>query len=93
MCNLYTQTKSQDAMRHVFDDVLKNDENFEDLAGMRIDAGVTNIRNMASPHWRIWLKGVHRCLAPFTSFFEIDQRPGAPRNHPVWFAKRTALAH
>jgi putative SOS response-associated peptidase YedK len=23
---------------------------------------------------------------PFTSFSEIDSRPGAPRNHPVWFA-------
>jgi putative SOS response-associated peptidase YedK len=28
----------------------------------------------------------HRCLVPFTSFAEIDGRPGAPRNHPVWFA-------
>ena len=23
---------------------------------------------------------------PFTSFSELDGRPGAPRNHPVWFA-------
>ena len=28
----------------------------------------------------------HRCLVPFTSFSEIDSRPGAPRNHLVWFA-------
>ena len=33
MCNLYSQTKSQDAMRHVFDDVLIGDEMLEDLTG------------------------------------------------------------
>ena len=33
MCNLYSQTKSQDAMRHVFDDMNEEDENFEDLVG------------------------------------------------------------
>jgi hypothetical protein len=31
MCNLYSQTKSQDAMRHVFDDMLIGDETLEDL--------------------------------------------------------------
>ena len=56
------------------------------LKGKRTDSGVTNIRNVASPHWRRWLGAEHRCLVPFTSFSEIDQRPGAPRNHPVWFA-------
>ena len=56
------------------------------LAGKRTDPGVTNIRNVASAHWRRWLGVEHRCLVPFTSFSEIDSRPGAPRNHPVWFA-------
>lgn len=56
------------------------------LKGRRTDPGVTNIRNTASPHWRRWLGVEHRCLVPFTSFSEIDARPGAPRNHPVWFA-------
>lgn len=56
------------------------------LKGKRTDPGVTNIRNVASPHWRRWLGVEHRCLVPFTSFSEIDGRPGAPRNHPVWFA-------
>jgi len=56
------------------------------LEGKRTDKGVTNIRNTASPHWRRWLGVGHRCLVPFTSFSEIDARPGAPRNHPVWFA-------
>lgn len=56
------------------------------LEGKRTDPGVTNIRNTASPHWKRWLGVPHRCLVPFTSFSEIDARPGAPRNHPVWFA-------
>lgn len=129
MCNLYSQTKSQDAMRHVFDDMITEGDVFEDqtgnlpamagiypdyaapiirhrpqggwqlavarwgmptpqvfLKGKRRDPGVTNIRNVASPHWRRWLGVGNRCLVPFTSFSEIDSRAGAPRNHPVWFA-------
>lgn len=128
MCNLYSQTKSQDAMRHVFDDMIEQDEVYEDAAGnlppmagifpdyaapiirqgalgwqltmarwgmptpqiflegKRTDPGVTNIRNVASPHWKRWLGVQNRCLVPFTSFSEIDSRPAAPRNHPVWFA-------
>ncbi len=128
MCNLYSQTKSQDAMRHVFERMTEDGEDFEDvvgnlplmagifpdyaapiirhgahgwkltkarwgmptpqvfLEGKRTDPGVTNIRNVASPHWRRWLGVPHRCLVPFTSFSEIDSRAGAPRNHPFWFA-------
>lgn len=33
MCNLYSQTKSQDAMRHVFDDIREGDEDLVDLTG------------------------------------------------------------
>ena len=129
MCNLYSQTKSQDAMRQVFRDALDEDEKLIDtagnlasapaifpdypapiirrgegrnwslttarwgmptppayLTGKRTDPGVTNIRNLGSPHWRRWLGIEHRCLVPFTSFSEIDTRPNAPRNSPVWFA-------
>jgi len=129
MCNLYSFTKGQDAMRHLFDGVMQDGEGFEDLAGnlppmagifpdhaapiirhgpnggwqlvkarwgmptpkvflegKRTDPGVTNIRNAASPHWWRWLGVSNRCLVPFTSFSEIDSRPGAVRNHPVWFA-------
>ena len=129
MCNLYSQTKSQDAMRHLFDDMVEGDEELVDstgnlppqpgiwpdypapiirhgesaawqlamarwgmptpakfLEGKRTDKGVTNIRNVGSPHWRRWLGVEHRCLVPFTSFSEIDGRRGAPRNSPVWFA-------
>ncbi|MDB6454292.1 SOS response-associated peptidase [Falsirhodobacter sp. 20TX0035] len=56
------------------------------LTGKRTDPGVTNVRRVDSPHWRRWLGVEHRCLVPFTSFSEMDSRPGAPRNHPVWFA-------
>lgn len=129
MCNLYAQTKSQDAMRRVFDDMRAEGEalveligNLPPMAGIypdyaapiirhgpqsgwqltrarwgmptpqmflkgkRTDPGVTNIRNVSSPHWRRWLGVEHRCLVPFTSFSEIDSRAGSSRNHPVWFA-------
>lgn len=129
MCNLYSQTKSQDAMRQVFNAVLEEGEELIDTAGnlpsstgifpdypapiirhgegrnwtltvarwgmptplvylkgKRTDPGVTNIRNVSSPHWRRWLGTEHRCLVPFTSFSEIDGRPSAPRNNPVWFS-------
>ncbi len=33
MCNLYSQTKSQDAMRHVFDDMLEDGERLIDETG------------------------------------------------------------
>lgn len=33
MCNLYSQTKFQDAMRHVFDDMLEEDEELIDSSG------------------------------------------------------------
>lgn len=52
------------------------------LTGKSRDPGVTNIRNLSSPHWRRWLGPAHRCLVPFTSFSE-----NAPVSHEVtWFA-------
>lgn len=50
------------------------------LVGKKTDRGVTNIRNVRSPHWRPWLGVAHRCLAPFTAFSE--RGPGSD----VWFA-------
>lgn len=118
MCNLYAQTKSQDAMRQVFRDVLDDGEDLMDTAGnlapassifpdyaapiichsegrnwtlttarwgmptppvyltaRRTDLGVTNIRNVSSPHWRRWLGIEHRCLVPFTSFSDSMPDP------------------
>lgn len=124
MCNLYSLTKGQDAIRQLFDgpdpladltgNLAPQPGIFPDykapvirrgatglelgiarwgmptppvyLTGKRTDPGVTNVRRVDSPHWRRWLGVEHRCLVPFTSFSELDSRPGAPRNHPVWFA-------
>lgn len=55
------------------------------LKGKRTDAGVTNIRNVKSPHWRRWLGPENRCLVPFTSFSENELSPGGSRQ-PTWFA-------
>lgn len=54
------------------------------LKGRKADGGVTNIRNVTSPHWRRWLGVGHRCLVPFTSFSEYDTVDG--KKIPVWFA-------
>jgi putative SOS response-associated peptidase YedK len=44
---------------------------------------VTNVRNVASPYWRGWLKPEFRCLVPVTSFCEYtDSQPKIPH----WFA-------
>lgn len=48
------------------------------------DPGVTNIRNLASPHWRRWLGPAHRCLVPVTAFAEPI------KGGSQWFALREA---
>ncbi len=41
---------------------------------------VTNVRNVASPYWRPWLKPEFRCLVPASSFSEYaDTRPARRR--------------
>jgi putative SOS response-associated peptidase YedK len=49
------------------------------------DPGVTNVRNVGSPHWRRWLGIENRCLVAFTSFAENEHLPDG-RRPPVWFA-------
>ena len=48
------------------------------------DTGVTNIRNVTSPHWRRWLGPEHRCLVPWTTFCEWEDTK--PRKTKRWFA-------
>lgn len=51
------------------------------------DRGVTNIRNVGSPHWRRWLGVESRCVVPWTSFAEpspVKDENGRTPN--VWFA-------
>jgi putative SOS response-associated peptidase YedK len=45
---------------------------------------VTNVRNVASPYWRPWLKPEHRCLVPATAFSEYG--PTTPKRE-YWFAR------
>jgi putative SOS response-associated peptidase YedK len=55
------------------------------LKGRNSDSGVTNVRNVSSPHWRRWLGVENRCVVPFTSFAENELRPDGSRP-PAWFA-------
>ncbi len=51
------------------------------------DRGVTNIRNVGSPHWRRWLGVESRCVVPWTSFAEPSPTKDASGRTPnVWFA-------
>lgn len=54
------------------------------LEGKKTDKGVTNVRNLASPHWRRWQSVANRCLVPFTSFSEPG-RDADGKFMPVWF--------
>jgi putative SOS response-associated peptidase YedK len=117
MCNLYSVTTNQEAIRNlfrvshdrvgnlpwlpgVFPDysapIVRNGEVGRELAmarwgmpspvfalqGKNADKGVTNIRNVKSPHWRRWLGEGCRALVPFTSFSEFNKEAGGD----VWFA-------
>jgi putative SOS response-associated peptidase YedK len=55
------------------------------LKDKKTDPGVTNIRNVQSPHWRRWLGPDNRCLVAFTSFAENELTPGGSKQ-PIWFA-------
>lgn len=55
------------------------------LKGRNSDPGVTNVRNVKSPHWRRWLDVPSRCVVPFTSFAEPETLPGG-RKQNAWFA-------
>ncbi len=52
------------------------------LKNRKTDPGVTNVRNVSSPHWRRWLGVENRCVVPFTSFSEFNKAAGGD----VWFA-------
>jgi putative SOS response-associated peptidase YedK len=119
MCNLYSMTKSQRAIREltramhdrtgnlpslpgIFPDysapMVRNTADGRELTmarwgmpspvfalkGRNSDPGVTNVRNVASPHWRRWLGVDNRCLVPFTSFSENETLPNGSKP-PIWF--------
>jgi putative SOS response-associated peptidase YedK len=110
MCNLYSETKGQAAIRALFRTVHDRTGNLPSFPGIFPDQmapivrngadgerelampgplqfggqPVTNIRNVASPHWRGWLSARNRCLVPATSFCEYADMK--PRKTPTWFA-------
>jgi putative SOS response-associated peptidase YedK len=51
-----------------------------------IDRGVTNVRNINSPHWRRWLGPANRCLVPVGRFAE--PRPDGKGSGNAWFKLR-----
>jgi putative SOS response-associated peptidase YedK len=55
------------------------------LKGRNSDPGITNVRNVKSPHWRRWLGVENRCVVPWTSFSENEKLPDGTKP-PVWFA-------
>lgn len=120
MCNLYSVTKGQAAIRELTSAMTDTTGNLPPLSGIypddtapivrnqpggrelimarwgmpspafalkgrNSDPGVTNIRNVASSHWRRWLDPQHRCVVPFTSFSENEHLPDGIKPQ-VWFA-------
>jgi putative SOS response-associated peptidase YedK len=55
---------------------------FKELLRMEPDSGTTNVRNVASKHWRRWLGVENRCVVPFSSFSEFNKEAGGD----IWFA-------
>ena len=54
----------------------------------KADSGVTNIRNVSSPHWRRWLGVESRCVVPANAFSEYGSvRDAITGKLPLyWFA-------
>lgn len=48
------------------------------------DYGVTNVRNLDSPHWRRWTSVEYRCIVPWTAFCEYEDTK--PKKTARWFA-------
>jgi putative SOS response-associated peptidase YedK len=123
MCNLYSITTTQQAMRNLF----KVEPHFDFTGNLPLLTGVfpdyeapvvrirldgeremlkmrwgipgpvkfgerpvTNVRNVASSHWRAWLKPEYRCLVPATAFSEYtDTTPKVIH----WFAREGEARH
>ena len=60
---------------------------FPELLRNEPDLGTTNVRNLASQHWKPWQGVASRCVVPATSFSEYGQVRGADGRLPLhWFA-------
>jgi putative SOS response-associated peptidase YedK len=49
------------------------------LKGRNADGGVTNIRDVNSPHWQCGLGISNRCQVPFTTFSENEHLPNGTK--------------
>jgi putative SOS response-associated peptidase YedK len=49
---------------------------FKELLRMELDGGTTNICNVTSKHWTLWLARENRCVVPFNSFSEFNEAEG-----------------
>lgn len=58
---------------------------FGELLKVEPDGGATNIRNVASQHWRPYLQPASRCVVPLTSFSEYERGQDGAFS-PTWFA-------
>ena len=58
------------------------------LEGKKVDKGVTNVRNVSSPHWRRWLGVENRCVVPANEFAEPDpaSKRDGQRTPDAWFS-------
>jgi len=88
---IHNQTGNLPAIPGIFPDyaapIVRNPPGGREFAlkGKKTDPGVTNVRNVVSPHWRRWLGVESRCVVPFTSFSENEALPDGTRP-PIWFA-------
>ena len=81
MCNLYSITKGQQAIRDLagaMRDLTGNlpmlpgvFPDYSAIVGKKTDPGVTNIRNVKSSHWRRWLGVESRCIVPLPASLTI----------------------
>jgi putative SOS response-associated peptidase YedK len=55
------------------------------LKDKKTDGGVTNLRNLASPHWKRWLGIENRYVVPFNAFSEYGTNAEG-KKVPMWFA-------
>jgi putative SOS response-associated peptidase YedK len=61
---------------------------FAELLRMEPDGGTTNVRNLASKHWKRWFGVENRCVVPFNRFAEPDpaSKVEGGRTPNAWFA-------
>src|ERR1700677_2017107 len=85
MCNLYSITKGQQAIRDLAGAMRDLTCDLPPLPGVFPDYSAPIVSNLASPHWRRGLGVESRCVVPFTSFSENEVLPDGSRP-PVWFA-------